>query len=62
MAVTGIRGPEFAQRNNISKSTLYRVASGEAKTPYVRKLISETIGIPEAEIWPEEKAGEKQAA
>lgn len=55
MAKTGIRGPEFARLNNVSKPSLYAVAKGTRKTAHIRKLISETIGLPESEIWPEKK-------
>jgi len=55
MAKTGVRGPEFAQRNDVSKGLLYSVAKNESKNPKVRALIAKTIGIPESEIWSEDK-------
>ncbi len=57
MVKTGVRAPEFARRNQLATSTFYEVAAGRAKTAHVRKLISDTIGVPVPEIWPEKKSG-----
>ncbi|MBU0680127.1 MAG: hypothetical protein KKD73_01775 [Proteobacteria bacterium] len=50
MLATGLRGPAFAKENNITKSTLYRVAAGDLETDHVRELISKTLKRPIIEI------------
>lgn len=48
---TGADVRTFAASHQVHWATMYRAINNEIDSPNCRKIISDTIKIPEAEIW-----------
>lgn len=52
VVASGLKVPDFAKRETISKQSLYSAIRGQ-HSPRARKIIAEAIGKPVSEIWPD---------
>ena len=53
MLLTGKRVDKYAKDAGLPQAVVYRVINGTSKNERVRAAISEAIGKPISEIWPE---------
>lgn len=47
-----ISGAEIARKCGLDRTNVYHVLSGHSKSKKIRQAISDAIGIPIAELWP----------
>jgi len=61
MAASGKTVEGVAKQHGYTKHAFYYTISGRTKSPKIRGIISDMIGKPESEIWPETPKRETNA-
>ncbi|MBI3584239.1 MAG: helix-turn-helix domain-containing protein [Nitrospinae bacterium] len=54
MVKKGIKGAAIARRIGVCRSAINKTITGRIKSHKLRKAIADEIGLPIAELWPEE--------
>lgn len=57
LIIKGISGAEIARRAGVTRAAVYHVIEGRSKSPRLRKLIADVLGLSVEEIWPESYTG-----